>query len=275
MTINIHQSARDLQGIAKSMVANPSVGKRIRHSRAFSPFRRAGQSKGAFASATFGLVQKGVSTAIGLIPVPVVGSLVDKAWGKLNELGRAKHYKQHIDFPVNSADRVKFELKTIGDEVADLDRYRWKISKAVANYNKVASEVMQGIDSAPCDAWVRVWAKYYYLGSRIGKLRDAIDGLQAILLEADIWLDQVEQSYEKPFEQMKAQYEKDVRQLKTMAGAHEACSKHTCMFKMGRWTDKPTVPTSRVANFFVKAAGELSTTFGDDPVGDAVGEIPM
>lgn len=273
MTVNIHQSPRDIQGIAKNMVANPSVGKRMRHSRSFSPFRRAGQSKAAFYSKTIGALQKAVSAALGQIPIPVVGSIVDKAWTKLNEVARQKHYKKHIDFPVNSAEQVKFELKSLGDEVGDLDRYRWKISKAVENYNKVVTEVMQGIETAPCDAWARAWAKYYYLGSRIGKLRDSIDGLQAIMLETDIWLDQVEQSYEKPFTRMQSQYQTDVQQLKTMAGVHESCSKHTCMFKQGRWTDRPTVPTSKVAIFFVKAAGELTTMAADDPIGDAVGEI--
>ena len=269
MTVHLQQSPRDLQEIAKTVVANPTVGKKILHSSFLSSHRSAIQSKGAFASYVASGVQKGVSIALNQIPVPLVGSILDKAWTAACEAIKSKVHEKHINYPGNLGERVKFELKEISSQVEDWDRYRWKVSHAVEQFNKVCTEVQKGISSAPCDTWVRVWAKYYYLGSRIGKLRESLEAVRAILLETDIWLDSVEKSYATAHSQIETQYNKDVAMLKTMQ-VHDTCSDTKCMFKQGQWTSSMNVPTSETAKFFIKGASTIVNVLGDDPLSDAV-----
>lgn len=268
MTVNLHQSQRDLVEIAQSVVAHPTVGKKILHSKFLSPHRRAVQSPGAFASYAAGAVKKGVSIALSQIPVPLVGSILDKAWDACTAALRAKHHANHVAYPVNLTDKVKFELKDLGGEVGNWDGYRWKVTHAVEQYNKAAQAAMQGIATAPCDTWVRVWAKYIYLGSRIGKLRASIEAMRAVLLEMDVWLDSVEQSYAATQTQIKTQYDKDVTQLKTMQ-VHDSCSDVKCIFKQGQYTKQASVPTSDAATFLIKATSTTLAAMGD-PTADLI-----
>ncbi|MGD0223073.1 MAG: hypothetical protein ABSF71_12110 [Terriglobia bacterium] len=269
MPVHLQQSARDLQEIAKTVVANPTVGKKILHSSFLSSHRSAVQSKGAFASYAGKGIQKGVSIALNQIPIPLVGSVLDKAWTAACEAIRSKVHQKHVDYPGNVGERVKFELKEISSQVEDWDRYRWKVAHAVEQYNKVCTEVQQGISSAPCDTWVRVWAKYYYLGSRIGKLRESIEAMRAIVLEVDVWLDSVEQSYGTTHQQIKTLYDRDAAQLKTMQ-VHDTCADTKCMFKQGQWTNSMSVPTSDAAKFFIQATSTALKIVADDPISDAV-----
>jgi hypothetical protein len=268
MPVQLNQAPRDLHEIAKTVIANPTVGKKVLHSSFLSPHRRAVQSKGAFASYALGGLKKGVTIALGQIPVPMVGSLLDKAWTAANDKIRAKLHKNHIN-AVNTEEKVKFRLKELGNDVGDWDRYRWKIAHAVEQFNKVSAEVQKGIDSAPCDTWVRVWAKYEYLASRIAKLRVSVEAMRATLDACDEWLDSVEQACTTKEPQIRAMYDKDVAQLKLMQ-VHDTCSDTKCMFKKGQWTAKANVPTSSMADFFIKATSTTLDIVADDPIGDAV-----
>jgi len=266
--VHLQQSSRDLQDIARSVVANPSVFKQVRHSGALSPFRRAVQSKGAAASAAASVVKKLGSTAISFIPVPALPALIDAAWSKLTDQLKKVQLNKHIESPANLEDKVKFELKVIGDQVASWDSYRWKVAHAAEQFNKAAQEALQTMNTAPCDTWVRVWAKYYYLGSRMQKLRASVAAVRAITEEVDVWLLSVEQSYEQVYPKVEAQFAKDVAMLKTMQ-AHDSCSDVKCMFKSGQYLKQVTVPTSDPAKFFIKAT---SAIVGDltDKLSDAV-----
>lgn len=269
MPVQLQQSPRDLQQIAKTVVSNPTVGKKILHSAFFDPHRRAVQSKGAFASYAAAGVKKGVSIALGQIPVPLVGAILDKAWTAANEAIRVKLHQNHITPVATNEEKVKFELKDLGNDVGDWDRYRWKIAHAVEQYNKVTDQVRQGISSAPCDTWIRVWAKYYYLAARVAKLRASVEAMRAVLKETDEWLDGVEKAYSTNQTQLQALYDKDVNGLKTMQ-VHDTCADTKCMFKQGMWTSKGNVPTSDAANFFIAATSKVVNVLLDDPISDAV-----
>lgn len=269
MPVHLQQSPRDLQQIAKSVVANPTVGKKILHSSFLDPHRRAVQSKGALGSYVVSGVKRGVSIALSQIPVPAVGMILDKAWSAANEAIRIKLHQNHITAVATTEEKVKFELKEIGNDVADWDRYRWKVAHAVEQYNKVTNDVRQGISSAPCDTWVRVWAKYFYLAARIAKLRASVEAVRAILKEVDEWLEGVEKSYATSQLQIQALFDKDVNGLKMMQ-VHDTCSDTKCMFKQGQWTAGKTVPTSDAANFFIAATSKVVNVMLDDPISDAV-----
>jgi hypothetical protein len=264
LTVPVHlqQSAKDLQEIAKSIVANPTVFKQVRRSGFAAPVRRAVQSKRAFGSAAAGAGKKLVSTAIGFIPLPALPSIIDGAWNKFADFLKQKQLNSHLEAPANLEEKVKFELKTIGDEVAHWDAYRWKVHHALEQFNKAGAEAVQSMERAPCDTWVRVWAKYYYLGSRMQKLRASVAAVRAVTEEVDVWLLSVEQAYEKTYNEVKAQYDKDVPQLKQMQ-VHDTCSDVKCMFKKGSYTKQMTVPTSDPAKFFIKATSTVAGSFTD------------
>jgi len=269
MTVNLNQQAKNLQQIGASVAANPTIGKKIRHSGSLSPFRRAVQSKGAFASATAGAIKKGVSVAFGQIPVPGVGMVLDKAWGIMGDKLREHHISSHLKAPADPADKVKFELKAIGGMVADWDSYRWKVNHAVEQYNKAAGEFSQVATKAPCDAWVRMWAKFYYLLSRVNKLREGVEAVRAVCDATDEWLTSVENNVKNAHEQIKVQYNKEVLQLKQMQ-VHDTCSSSKCMFGTSNYTDQANVPTSGAALFMIKGASTVTKAVMSDPLGDSV-----
>lgn len=271
MPVQLSGTPRDLVEIAQSVVANPSAFKKVLRSGFLAPHRRAVQSKGAFASYAMAGVKKAGSIALGTIPVPVVGSVIDRAWEAADTAVRARLHANHVKYPVDLAEKVKFELKSLGDEVGKWDGYRWKITHAVTQYNKTARNAMQSMDSAPCDTWVRVWTKYLYLGSRIGKLRASIEAVRAVLDETSKWLDEVEQQYTAAQAQVKVQYEKDVAQLRMMQ-VHDSCSDVKCMFKKGQYTKQSSVPTSDAALFFIKTTSKVVAAIGD-PTSDIIDEV--
>lgn len=262
MPVHLHQSTRDLQDIAKSIVANPTVFKQVRRSGFMSGARRSVQSKEAFASGIYKGSKKVVSTAISFVPIPALASILDAAWGKTHEYLKARQINSHVEAPANLDEKVKFELKVIGGMVADWDSHRWKVHHAAEQFKAAATEATQTMVTAPCDTWVRVWAKYFYLGSRIQKLRASVAAVRAVTDEVDVWLQKVEQDYENTYTKAKAQYDTDVQQLKQMQ-VHDTCSKYKCMFKDGSYTKQVTVPTSDPAKFFIKATSSLVGDFND------------
>lgn len=269
MPVHLQQSPRDLQEIAKGVVANPSVAKKALHSSFVAPFRSAANSKGSFGPKVAApLVQKGVSLALSKIPIPVLSDLLVKAFDAACKAIKKKLHERHVEAPQNLAEKVKFELKDIADQFQDWDRYRWKVAHAAEQYNKASEEILAGISTAPCDTWVRVWSKYYYMGSRIAKLRASVEAVRAILLEVDVSLDSVEQSYSTSTtqQQVQAQYNKDVPQLKVMQ-VHDTCSDNRCMFKQGQYSKAP----SGAEDFFIMAASKAAAAAGgDDPIGKAI-----
>jgi len=262
MTVNLHQSARDLQEISKSIVANPTIFKQARRSGALSGIRRSVQSKEAAAAGAFTLGKKVVSTAISFVPIPKLAPILDGAWQKMAEYLKQRQLNSHIEAPANLEEKVKFELKVIGGMVAGWDGYRWKVQHAAEQFKAAATEATATMTTAPCDTWVRVWAKYVYLGSRIQKLRASIAAVRAVTDEVDVWLMSVEQDYEETYNKAKQQYDKDVQQLKQMQ-VHDTCSDTKCMFKQGQYTKQLTVPTSDPAKFFIKGTSALVGDLND------------
>jgi hypothetical protein len=262
MPVHLQQSAKDLKDIATSVVANPTVFKQVRRSGAISPFRRSVQSKGAMASAAASAGRKGVSVAISFIPLPVFPDLLGKAWDATADYLTSRAHKAHINSPQNLAEKVKFSLKELGDAVSNWDNYRWKIEHASKQLEKAGKEAVTSMTSKPCDTWVRVWAKYIYLGSRIEKLRASVASIRAITDEIEVWLLSVEQKYQTDFVAVQAAYDKDVTMLKT-GQFHDSCSDVKCMFKRGSYTKQASVPTSDPSKFFIKVVSKATGSLTD------------
>lgn len=233
------------------------------------------QGGGSLGSKGMSVVGTLVKGGFGLIPVPVVGAVCKKAWDAGDKLVREKLHKNNLKNAVSIEQKVKFELKAIGGEVAEWDRYRWKIAHAVEQFNKTSSEIQAGISSAPCDAWVRVWAKYEYLLARIAKLRTSVEMMRAVLDETDKWLDEVETACTNKGPQIQALYDKDVSRFKNVdVRIHDACSDYKCVYGTGAWEKKGDVPTSGAAKFFINATSKsLELGFDNDPLGFAVDQV--
>ena len=264
--IVVHKATpRDLVEIATNYADHPSMGKILRHSKYASPFRRAFQSPGAFLSAVGRGVQHLGGILIKEIPLPVLNTLLEKAWAKAAEALRDKTYHDKLKhYNLSSKDKVKFELKRLGQEVENWDRYRWKVDHAVKQYNLTVKEA-EAMAASPCDRWVRVLAKRKYLGKRIDKLRVSVEAVKAVCEETLEWLSRVEKDYEDTHTKLKPLFEDDVRKLKNFAGAHETCSKEFCMYKDSEWTHKKSVPTSTAAQWFIKGAAVASDIVGREP----------
>ena len=273
MPVDLNKPTRDLAGIAGAVAANPTIFKRIKRSSQLQGFRSMAQSKGAFASGVATAVTKVGSIAIGQIPLPGVPLLVGKAWdlltAKLKETQRKSRLNQATRVAPNVADQVKFELKSIGEMVADLDRYRWKIDHAVKKHNDAAKEFSVVAARAPCDAWVRIWAKKYYLNSRVDKLGESIDALRSLCDATDEWMEKVVKDVNDAHDSLTIQYRSEVAMLKKMQ-VHDTCSEERCMFKKGEHTAQISVPTSGTANFMIKVASATTKAVMTDPIGDAV-----
>ena len=262
------QAPRDLREIARSVAENPTVGKRILRSRAMRSHRRAVQSKGAMASYALSGLQKVVSFGFGQIPVPVVGNVADKAWSYANDKAREARLGHNRAMAVSSSDKVKFSLKAIGGEMADLDNHRWKIAHAIEQCNKAEADQSR----PPCDQVVRLWAKRKYLTRRIEKLEANLLAMQGVIDATKEWLEEVKASGNLKTEQELTQQASS--HLQNLRNAdHGEGREEFCMFGTKSWTSQKSVPTSEFADFFVKAAGEVSAAALTDPVGDALGEI--
>ena len=266
--ITVSPRPRDLVILAQDYADNTSIFKRVLRSRALSPFRRGAHAP---VSAAASAAAKGISVGLGKIPVPIVNDLLGAAWSVTVSALRSKSHASKLGKPtVTPADKVKFELKELGGDVGDWDRYRWKIAHAIEQVNKQV-DACNEMKSGPCDLWVKLLAKRLYLRKRITRLRVSIESVKAICDGALHWLDTVAANVGTNEMMTAPLFEKDVRQLKTYAGAHAECSPEFCMHSTKKWTSKTGVPTSDAALFLIKATGTATSAMAGEF--DAVGSI--
>jgi hypothetical protein len=265
---NPNQPPRDLRVIAQQVAEHPTLAKKVLRSKALGSHRRAVQSKGAAASYAVKALQKVVSFGFGQIPVPAVGSVLDKAWGFAGDKARDYHLDRHTGMAVSPADKVKFELKAIGGRMANLDRSRWKIAHAIEQCNKAEADQKH----APCDRVVRLWAKRKYLDLRIEKLKVDLATMQGVITATEDWLKTVEAGGSIKTEQELTQAAgSHVASLKN--ADHSECRNVYCMYGTKDWTSQKSVPTSGLAKHFMQISGEVTALAAGDPVSDALGEI--
>lgn len=256
---------RDLEKLALEYSSNPSIWKKMLHSNFILPYRRAVQSKGAFASAVGKVAQKSVGLMLDKIPVPIVSDILVKSADKAANYIRERIHNNKIDdYFITPEDKVKYNLKELGKEVEKLDAYRWKIKHAVDEYNKVIGEA-ETMASQPCDRWVAVMVKLKYLKKRIDKLRASTEMIKAVCDETENWLKKVESDYDAAGKKIEPLMNDDIQKLKQFAGAHETCSEVFCMYKNKRYSESKLVPTSKASEFIIKSASIASDLVGNDP----------
>jgi hypothetical protein len=268
-------NARDLKDIGNKVAANPSLAKRFLRSGAFSSYRRLG-GKGTV-SGLLKMTQTVVSAGLGNIPIPGVGGLLERAFDNTCNAIRAKVHNDKakaLSYAVAPEDKIKFELKELGAAVADWDGYRWKITHAIDEYKKATTEILSANYGGrpPCDAWVRVWAKYFYRHSRIQKFHTSVQAVTELAKELDKWLDSVDDAATKEEAKLDAAYKLAFEDLKKLpADDHKECSEYKCIFNTKAWTSATYVPTSNEALFLIKGAKYVWSWGVGDPLGTAAG----
>jgi hypothetical protein len=123
-------ATKDIWVYAAYKVANKSLLQRVAHSSRFHSLRSAVSSRGSFGSKFLsGLTAVGRG-AFNLIPIPIIGSLLSQAESAIEAKFRTYLHSNHVKrATVGDAEYVKFQLKDAS--VADLDRYRWKVTESV------------------------------------------------------------------------------------------------------------------------------------------------
>ncbi len=266
--VTLRSHPQDLVELAEEYVNNPSIGKRIRRSRALAGIRRGVHKPGV---TWLNMSAKGIGFGISKIPVPILNDLLKAAWTATVKNLKAHSHKTALGGSPSTADRVKFELKELGDTVGQWDRYRWKIAHAIEEVNKQVEECKK-MTNAPCDLWVKLLAKRMYLVKRVAKLRVSVVAVQEICHVTLTWLDQVEQNLELNEQKTEQIFKKDVAQLKRFAGAHGGCSPEFCMHQARTPSMRRSVPVRDWSRWLVSATGTVTSNMAGevDPIDTTV-----
>ena len=184
-------SPADIFVCAKGYVNNKSVAARIGHSAKLHSLRSAVSSKGSAASK--GLAFTGVvfRATLGAIPLPAVGSLIGAAESFIEGKVRSFKRQRNLANATTMDDKVKFELKELS--VAELDRYRWKVSQAIEAYNKArtgfnANYAAKQTEMAPCEALLDLAMSMEQVIRRTDKLKAAVLSITAVTKLTTDWI---------------------------------------------------------------------------------------
>ena len=185
---------------ADKKVANKPFLRRVQHSAYFHNLRSALSSPGSLASKTIGAALTAGRTALGFIPIPVVGSSISTVLSFAEQKGRDIHRSARKATAVANggtdlANQVKWELKDLS--VEGLDRFRWKISEsgtamktAADGYGAAAMAAATAMK--PCDPLSDLAVKMAQTRRRTKAMRKRITEIEECLTHAKEWCTQVE-----------------------------------------------------------------------------------
>ena len=184
----------DILIYARQCVDNKGFGQRIKHSALLHGPRSALSGKGSAVSKGLKVASIGIRWTCGMIPIPTVGSLLADAEKAVENKLRSWHHNKKTQNS-SSSEKVKFELKELSVEA--LDRYRWKVSEAVSELNKINHAHAEKLakktaENAPCDAWLELAMAHMQVQRRIEKLEQAVLGISNVLVGTLNWLSEVE-----------------------------------------------------------------------------------
>lgn len=185
----------DIFDYAAKCVANKGVLTRLGHSAKLHSARSAVSSKGSAASKFGALVGAGVRATVNAIPIPVIGGLIGALEQKVEKVIKSRLHQGHLKPTASSTERVKFTLKELS--VEELDRFRWKVSEAINEFNKLnqayAGNLAKKRDAqATCDAFLEMAMAAEQIKRRLAKLRDTCLGTFGALKITLEWIEECE-----------------------------------------------------------------------------------
>lgn len=181
---------------AARCVNNKGVLARIGHSAKLHSVRSAASSKGSAASKFGALVGAGLRATVNCMPIPVVGGIIAAVEQKVERVIKGQlHKRNHGKAAAGSADDVKFTLKDLS--VEELDRYRWKVSDSILEFNKLASAYQDNKEKkkaaqAQCEAYLDLALAAEQVNRRIKVLRKACLGICAAMKLTVDWIGECE-----------------------------------------------------------------------------------
>ena len=185
----------DIFAYAAKCVDNKSVLARLGHSAKLHGVRSALSSKGSAASKFGSLVGAGVRATLNAIPIPVVGSLIGSLEQKVEKVIKGQLHSRNLGKSTTTTEKVKFTLKELS--VEELDRFRWKVSEAITEFNKLvpghaASLAKKRADHATCDAFLDLALAAEQVNRRIRKLKEACLGILGAIKITSEWIEECE-----------------------------------------------------------------------------------
>jgi hypothetical protein len=185
----------DIFVYAAKCVDNKGVLARIGHSAKLHSVRSAFSSKGSAASKFGALLGAGARATLNAIPIPAVGSLISSLEQKVEKVIKGHLHSRSLNKATTTTDKVKFTLKELS--VEELDRFRWKVSESIAEFNKLgpahAANLAKKRDAqATCDAFLDLALAAEQVNRRIRKLKEACLGILAAIKMTSEWIEECE-----------------------------------------------------------------------------------
>lgn len=185
----------DIFAYAAKCVDNKGVMARLGHSAKLHSVRSAVSSKGSAVSKFGALVGAGARATLNAIPIPVVGGLLGALEQKVEKAIKSRLHQGHLKPTASPTEKVKFTLKELS--VEELDRFRWKVSEAISEYNKQAQAYAGNLAKkrdaqATCDAFLEMAMAAEQVKRRLAKLREACLGTFAALKITLEWIEECE-----------------------------------------------------------------------------------
>lgn len=261
----------DLVKVAKNIVYNPSMKTRVFNSRALNPFRRGAKAPLSTAGTA---ASKALGLAASFIPIPPLKCLVQGAFAYATKKIRSLSHQHKLSVSPPPEEQVKFELKEIGNTVANWDRYRWKVQQAIQDLNDKTGSLSKPTTDGVCEQWVAYFEKIIYARKRVQKLRDSLIAVEAIHEMTREWLAEVDNALSSQENRVVSKYRSIENAMARDASAHDNCSSGCCM--LSPTTVAPDVPDS--PNGIFKhvghaAAGLMDTAMGASSLGAKGGAV--
>lgn len=178
---------------AADKVENKGFFSRIGHSARFHSLRSAVNSKGSAGSKFLKVLGAGARASFSLIPIPILGSLLQSAeqaaesklrtWVHGRNIKDKKNYKGVLD--------VKFALKDIS--VDSLDRYRFKVTHAVDEMVAAQKDFQERRTSYTeigmrCDAQLQFAMAIMQAQRRVTIFENAVVDLKILMIACEEWV---------------------------------------------------------------------------------------
>lgn len=185
----------DIFDYAAKCVSNKSVLARIGHSAKLHSIRSALSSKGSAASKFGSLVGAAARATLNAIPIPAIGSIISSLEQKVEKVIKGQLHSRSLGKATTTADKVKFTLKELS--VEELDRFRWKVSESITEFNKLVSAHATNLAKkqaaqATCDAFLDLALAAEQVKRRIERLKEACLGILGAIKITSEWIEECE-----------------------------------------------------------------------------------
>jgi hypothetical protein len=125
----------------------------------------------------------------------VIGGLVGALEQKVEKVIKSQRHSRNLGKATTTTDKVKFTLKELS--VEELDRFRWKVSESITEFNKLvpahaANLAKKRAAQATCDAFLDLALAAEQVNRRIKKLKEACLGIFGAIKITSEWIEECE-----------------------------------------------------------------------------------